>query len=335
MPRSVGVTISAVVVILSSAFTLLGGLLMLRSSALVSTASTTPHAPVNFGMILVVEAVLILGFGGWGIASGIGLIYVKQWARISLLVFAGFLVCVSLPASALMALIPLPNLSSSFMSLMRMGIVLFYAMFAVLGGFWIYFFNKRSVKAQFQAMPPVRQSAAGDLFLAAAVPARSASERARPLSVTVIGWFLLIGSALAPLGLLVNRALFPGMPIPFYFLGFFLLGRGAYLILGVWMAAQMAAAVGLLKLKNWGLFATIGLQCLALANVTLLMGIPGHRARFQQLMESMMASLHARMPQPAPLDFPVWIGLVMSLPIVLVILYFLVTRRQAFTSRAQ
>src|SRR5205807_2256301 len=164
-------------------------------------------------------------------------------------VFAGFLVCVSLPASALMALIPLPNLSSSFMSLMRMGIVLFYAMFAVLGGFWIYFFNKRSVKAQFQAMPPVRQSAAGDLFLAAA---------------------------------------------------------------------------GLLKLKNWGLFATIGLQCLALANVTLLMGIPGHRARFQQLMESMMASLHARMPQPAPLDFPVWIGLVMSLPIFLVILYFLV-----------
>lgn len=335
MRRSAGVTVSAVLVLLGSAFTLLLGVLMLLSSAFLSKTSPSANVPVNFGAIVAVEAVVVFAFGGWGLASGIGLIYLKQWARISLLVFAGFLVCVSLPAVALMAVISLPtphdpNMPPSFMAVMRVGMALFYGMFAALGGFWLYFFNKRSVKLQFQAMQPAPESAAGDSFLGAAVPGPITTP-ARPLSITIIGWFLLIGSAFTPLWLLLNRALFAGLQFPFYFLGFFLFGRSAHLVLIVWMAAQMAAAVGLLKLKRWGLFVTIGMQCLTIANVTLLTGIPGHRARFQQIMETMMASMNARMPQPAPFDFPAWAGFALSVPIVLVILYFLITRRRAFT----
>lgn len=340
MRRSIGVTISAVVVIAGSAFTILCGALALAGSALISKSSPPPNLPVSLGSVLIVEAILIFAFGAWGLASGIGLLYLKQWARISLLVFAGFLVCISLPAMAMMAVISLPNshdpnLPSNFMTVMRIGMELFYAMFAALGGFWLYFFNKRSAKAQFQTMQPVPETAAGDSFLGAAVPAPITSERVRPLSITIIGWFLLISSALAPLFLLLNHLFLPGIQFPFYFLGFFFLGRGAYAVLIVWMAAQMVAAVGLLKLKKWGLFVTIGLQCLTVANLALLAGIPGHRARFQQIMEAMMASMNARMPQPAPFDFPAWGGLAMSLPIVLVVLYFLITRRAAFSSATQ
>lgn len=103
----------------------------------------------------------------------------------------------------------------------------------------------------------------------------------------------------------------------------------------IWMAAQIVAAVGLLKLKNWGLFATIGLQGLAAVNAAQLMLIPGHRARFQQVMETMIASMNARLPQPAPFVYPAWIGLAMALPVTLVILWFLITRRQAFSSAAE
>ncbi len=97
----------------------------------------------------------------------------------------------------------------------------------------------------------------------------------------------------------------------------------------------MVAAVAMLKLKKWGLFATIGLQCLAGVNAALLMGIPGHRARFQQMMETMTASMNARLPEPVPFVFPAWIGLAMAFPVILVILWFLVARRRAFASAAQ
>lgn len=334
MHRSTGVTISVVVVIAGSAFTILCGALALAGSAVISKLSPPANVPFNLGSVLIVEAIFIFAFGAWGLASGIGLIYLKQWARISLLVFAGILVCIFVPGAAMMAVIPLPashdpNLPSNFMTVMRIGMALFYGMFAALGGFWLYFFNKRTVKVQFQTMQPVPESAAGDLFVGTAVPV--VDQPARPLSITIIGWFLLISCALSPLFLLLNHALLPGFQFPFYFLGFFFFGRGAYMVLIVWMAAQMVAAAGLLKLKNWGLFGTIGLQCLTVANLALLAGIPGHRARFQQIMEAMMASMNTRMPQPAPFAFPVWGGFAMSLPIVLVILYFLITRRHAFS----
>ncbi len=340
MRRSAGVTASAVVVIIGSAFTLLCGAMMVLMSAFVSGQATAAHVPQNLGPFMAIDAVLFFGFGAWGLASGIGLIYLKKWARISLLIFAGFLVCISLPTMAVIAFIALPNthdpsLPANFMSVMRVGMVLFYAMFAALGGFWLYFFNKGSVKVQFQAMQPAPESAAGDLFLAAAMPAPSASQRTRPLSITIIGWFLLVSSAIAPLGLLMNRALFPGVQVPLYFLGFFVFGRNAYVVFIMWMAAQMAAAVGLLKLRNWGLFSAIALQCLGAINAALLLVIPGHRARFQQIMETMMASMNARMPQPVPFPFPAWIGFAMGFPIILVILWFLITRRHAFTSAAQ
>ena len=335
MRRTAGVTASAVVIIIGSAVARLCGAMTVMWSAFITKANPAARVPENFGSILVAEATFFFGLGGWGLASGIGLLYLKQWARISLLVFAGFLVFVSLPAAALMAVIPLPHdpkLAINFMPAIRVGMALFYGMFAALGGFWLYFFNKSGVKVQFQAMQPVPESAAGDLFVAVPAPAASASPSARPLSITIIGWFLLIGSALAPLGLLMNHALFPGMQVPFYFWGFFVAGRSAYLIFIAWMVAQMAAAMGLLKLRNWGLLATIALQSLGLLNAGLLLVIPGHRAKFQQIMETMMASMNARMPQPAPFDFPAWFGFAAAFPVVVVILWFLITRRHAFTS---
>lgn len=121
---------------------------------------------------------------------------------------------------------------------------------------------------------------------------------------------------------------------PFYFLVFFVFGWGAYLASIIWAAAQMVAA-GPLRLRNWGLFATVGLQRLAAVNAALLMVIPGQRARLQQLMETMLASMNARLPRPVPFVYPGWIGLAMAFPVTVVILWFLITRRQAFLSAAE
>lgn len=341
MPRSVGVTTSAVVVIAGSTFTFLLGAVMLFGSAVMPKSSQAARVPMDIGSILITEAIVIFAFAGWGLATGIGLLYLKRWARISLLIFAGILAFISLFSALFVAFIPLPltndpNLPANFTSMMRAGMGLFYGAIAALGGFWLYFFNKRSVKAQFQPTQPVPESAAGDLFAGTAVPAPTSDQPARPLSITIIGWFLLITSALTPPSLLVNGALLREIQFPFYFLGIFVFGKSAYLILVLWMAVQFVAAAGLLKLKRWAFFTTIGLQSFAILNGTLLLSIPGHRARLQRIMETMMASMNARMPQPAlpPFNFPVWWEYAVSLPIVAVILWFLITRRHAFTSGA-
>src|SRR5271155_2866959 len=163
MPRSAGVTISAVVVIIGSALTLLGGAIVILGAIVLSKTGQAASISATIADVEIIEAVMFLGFGGWGLASGIGLIGLKSWARISLLVFAGILVLVSLPAVAIMPFISLPNtnaadLPANFMSIVRVGIVLFYAAFAALGGFWLYFFNKRSVTAQFGVQQPTAES---------------------------------------------------------------------------------------------------------------------------------------------------------------------------------
>jgi hypothetical protein len=97
----------------------------------------------------------------------------------------------------------------------------------------------------------------------------------------------------------------------------------------------MVAAVGLLKLKNWGRLMTIGLQLLTLANFALMFGIAANRARFQQILETMMATMNATVHQQVPFVFPLWMGAVASLPIIFAMLWFLITEGQAFDSTTQ
>src|ERR1700693_2940595 len=89
MARSTGITVSAVVVIIGSAFTVLCGAMILLGSVLVLNSSRAADAPVNLRYILVIETFIFFGFGGRGSASGIGLIKTKEWGRISTFLCSG------------------------------------------------------------------------------------------------------------------------------------------------------------------------------------------------------------------------------------------------------
>jgi hypothetical protein len=339
MPRSAGITISAVVVFFGSALTILSGALMMLASVVISH-SERADLPANVRYVLIIETILFVVFGGWGVATGVGLINTKQWARISMFVFAAFLAFVSIPTAALMAFIkfPVPDDPNfpGFTMMIKVGLVLFYAAFGALGCFWLYFFNRKNVKAQFEGKH-VAELATPDLPWNAASAAGRVDSPARPISITIIGWCLIVFSAFAPMSLLFSKSIFPDVALPICFLGFFFFGRSAYLILFLWMAAQLVAAVGLLNLKNWGRLATIGLQCLSLVNFALMAGIPANRERLQRTMETIASGVNARMPQPQPLPFafPMWIGAATAIPIAFVILWFLITKKQAFASSAR
>lgn len=333
MARSAGITVSAVVVFIGSAFTLLFGALAALGSAMMSLHTAPSIAPHLGFVVVIVEAVFALGLSGWGIATGVGLIQAKEWARISMIVFAALLALFTLPSALMMAFIPLPvpkdpNLPANFTLILRGGFVLFYGLLGALAIFWLYFFNRRSVKAQFQTKQAASEGSGPSPSEIGNTPALAGP--ARPLSITIIAWFLIVASAISPFSLWYMHAMFHGTPIPMFFIGFFVSGSPAILILLFWMAAQVIAAVGLLKLRNWARLATIGLQVLGVVNVLLVVGVPAHLARFQRIMNSAVASMNLRTPQPLPAGFPVWIGMVASLPLFCVILWFLVTRKRAF-----
>ena len=339
MPRSAGVTTSAVIVFIGSAFSILcGAMMVLMSVFSMYSSREVESAGVNLHYILAVESVLFFGFGGWGVVTGIGLIKTKQWARISLLVYPGILVFFTLPAAVIMAFIPLPsgadgaNLPANFTTIIRVVITLVYGGFAALGGFWLYFFSTRNVKTQFLPQQPGSEAAIAALPFGAPLGAPNAGHPRRPLSISIIAWFLLITSALAPLFWLISSNLYRGVKMPITFLGFFFYGRSATLIFLALCAAQLGAAIGLLKLKKWGLFAAVGLQCLTLLNFVLVIGIPSNRLKFQQIMDAMRTSMDSRMHQPFSFHFPAWIGMVGSLPIIFAVLWFLIAKRQAFDS---
>jgi len=337
MARSVGITISAVVTLIGSALVILFGAGAALGSCLMRSP-LIPNGPVNLEYVVIAEALFAFSLGGWGFATGIGLIQTKEWARISIIVFAVLLVLFTLPVALIFAFIPLPvpkdpNLPSNFATIMRTAIVLFYGLLAALAGFWLYFFNTRSVRAQFQGGQAIVEAVPA--YLSAEMPTvgLGAPVRSRPLSITIIAWFLLIDSALAPFSLLYSRAMFPTVPLPMCFLGFFVFGRVATLIMLVWAIVQIIAAIGLLKLRNWARLATIALQCLGILNMALTVGIPGNRARFQGIMDSMMASMNRGVPQPISFSFPLWAIMIASLPIFVVILWFLITQKQAFVKQ--
>ncbi len=64
MPRSVGITVSAVVVIIGTAFTILGGAMMVLGSFFLSKSSPAANVPANLGFFVVIEAVMFSGFAG-------------------------------------------------------------------------------------------------------------------------------------------------------------------------------------------------------------------------------------------------------------------------------
>ena len=342
MPRSAGITVSAVVVFFGSAFTILAGAGMLFAEVFLANSSRMANQPPFLRYALVFDAVLCFAFGGWGVASGVGLLQVKRLARISMIVYAAILLVFTLPMALLMAFVPLPNTTNGpnvptlFTAFMRIGMVFFYGAFAALGGFWLYFFNRGAVKDQFRGKQLIETTALAQSEPLAGSPRAipAATTHARPLSISIIAWFLLVGCVFAPFSLWFDSIMFPGVQLPICILGVFVSGRSAMVILVLWMVVQAIAAVGLLKLKNWGRLTTIVLQCVGMINIALMFGIPANRAKFQLFMESAVRSMNARMPQPVPFTFPIWLGFAASIPVFIAVLWFLVTTKKAFNPAA-
>ena len=105
MKKSFGVTASAIVALLGSLLML--GLCVVLCLVLLLSPGRGPMPPeTKLGMVL---GLGIFGFlGAWGTATAIGLLRLRNWGRVSILIFATLLALTGVAATPAILLIPAP-----------------------------------------------------------------------------------------------------------------------------------------------------------------------------------------------------------------------------------
>jgi hypothetical protein len=344
MRRSIGVTVIAVLSLLGSLFVLLMGVciavLPFVSSKLGSKDS--PFSPGLFKLMMVVGALVYIFPAIWGIATSVGLFRLKEWARISMVVFSVLLILMFGFSALMLLVVPFPTtpnqpVEANVISGVRIFTTCFMAGIVGIGIWWVVFFTRASVKKQFV---PIQQPVTGTALEAPLLPPDSliaasvASAPTRPLSLTIIAWLLLVGSLFAPISLFLRypAAIFTkvvtGWPATLYYL--------AIAVVGLYVG------IGLLRLKPLARSVGVAYYGLFFVNMAVFYLAPGGRTRMLDLMQRSQSIFPGVQTQPwkdwnATQLFDTRFLAVMAcigLLSILAPIYFLVTRRQAFERAA-
>jgi hypothetical protein len=341
MKRSIGVTVIAVVSLAGSLLVLLiGGLMALAVAFASSAAPTEPPIPPGFmKAMLALMLVIYLAAAAWGITTSIGLLRLRNWARLSIIVFSVLLALMSGP-SALMVLLmpsfPTPHgADASFMTAMRVGMGAFWSTILAIAIWWLVFFNRAKVKEQFvpAVLPP---PPIPEIFAAQtpqiSVPPTILSRPQRPLSFTILAWFLLIGCLFLPLSFAMHAPailftkMLTGLPAALYYLAI--------------LVVHFYIGIGLLRFKPSARSVGVGYYGFLFINGAVFYLAPGARARIHELFDwqfTMFPWMRVWQNQwqtqfdPMPSFIA---GSCMGLAFLVIPLYFLISRKQRFERAA-
>jgi len=150
----------------------------------------------------------------FGIVTGVGLLRLKNWARISALVWSGITVFFAGFALLLSLIIPMPpprNAPDFTIYLVRAALFLIYGLPCGIGTCWLVLFTRKPVVAQFVASMPEPLAPASARSPYPSLPAAPARP-GLPVPLAVFATFLVISSPLSILFLL-------GSHLPAIFLG--------------------------------------------------------------------------------------------------------------------
>ena len=294
MKKPFGVTASATFALLGSLLML--GLCVVASLVLVLSPGRAPMPPeAKLGMAL---GLGIFGFlGAWGTTTAIGLLRMQNWGRISLLVFAALLALTGVVAAPAILLVPAPPTAPPNYDAVRTGIAVFYGVLGALGLLWLYYFSRRATREAFAGV--VTSESGG-----------------RPLSISIIGWWLLITGVIT---VLVSPLRMPVTLFLWIVSGW--TAAAWYFVLG---ALYTYIGYGLLRLNAMARLLAISLLGFGVVNGLVFFALPGRDAR----LATFMSKFHF-MQLPPPAHFPAFM-LIPSLVGIAVPLWFLIARRKAF-----
>ncbi len=335
MNRSIGVTFIGVLSLIGSVL-MLGMAVMMVAIAVFSPRTDTNIPPGVFLILMVVCSIFYAMLAAWGISTSIGLFRLKNWARISIIIFSVLLTLMS-TISGLMALtIPLPPTAGTpvdpnAMLIFRMVMGIFWAVQMGIGIWWLVFFTRAKVKAQFvpPALPKTLPQGAGYSLQKANLqvpPANRPPER--PVSITVIACLLLGGCLFIPMNVVMHT--------PAVFFTKILFGWTAATVFLAFTVIHLYLGIGLLRLQPTARMVGIVYFVFATSNSVVFFLAPGAKARMAALLEwqksfltfGQLSSISTQMQfDPTPFYF---VGFFVGVAAAAVQIYFLVTRKAAF-----
>ena len=362
--RSAGITVIAI-------FQLLGSALLLALAAFMAFAmfvAPTPPAndaqlpPMFFRAMRVVLPFFYALPAVWGIVTAVGLLQLKNWARISTIVISILLIVfgvLGMLTSMVFFLKPPPGngVDPKIFAVIGMVTAVFALAEIGVGVWWMVFCNRANVKAQFLPQPyPLTHSAQGgtpyaidmpysatppppglttpaglastaDLASSPTPPIAAPTSTARPLSISIIAWFLLVSCLFIPISLFIHPPLALFLTI--------LTGWQSVVFMLISGALNVYVGIALLKMKPVGRLIAIGYLIFGFLNVAVFYFAPGRSARLQKLLDlqqSMFPWMRPVQSNPFQTDMmPFFIaGAIGGVVFCLVLLYFLAAAKPAF-----
>lgn len=326
MRRPAGVTAAAVVLGLMTAMGLLGCVFAVLGIFL---APPVPSV-ANVRIIMAATDLLMLAwclFCAWTV---VGLFRMQRWARYAILVIGGCVAAFSGIAAAGMLLvrntIPPPAPPSPVpMNVIFAGIAGVYASIALVGVWWLVYFNLRSVRAAFAGVSE-NTPLAGVILPStpASITPQGAAMPGWRIVIIVWAWLMLVSLLYFPVLLMMH--------LPIFLFGFTLRGAAAAAVLLVLLPVQVYLGIGLLK--KWKAAWYVGLlwQIYSIAVFAAFL-VPGVWARFvaydQELATHWIVTGAAQTMMPNMRPFMV-LGVVFALAIILLLTTALVERRHDY-----
>ena len=129
---------------------------------------------------------------------------------------------------------------------------------------WLVYFNRATVKAQFGA------------------GAVAAQPRRFPLAVSIIAWIFIVGGVMTAVQMLFSY--------PLMLFGIVLRGWASGLALAIFAAISLSAGIGLLKKRAEAHSLAVGYTAFGILNVVSYLVLPGSFARMQDLMRETQSS---------------------------------------------
>jgi hypothetical protein len=231
----------------------------------------------------------VVALGIFGIATGVNLLRLRNWARIATLIWSGLTVFFCALTLAFAAIVPFPtppNAPVNALGFVKAAVFIFYGLPLAIGVWWLILFNRKGVTAQFVRSAPATLDPSG-------FPAEVLSEPvpACPLPLMVLGGFLLLST------FSILFVFF--FPFPALVFGHVLRRAPGTIFFVAACLAGGAAGIGLLRLKGWGFWVALGLQAFWLISGIVTVSSPN----YFPLMREMMAEMQARFGGPHS-DYP-------------------------------
>ena len=317
MKRPAGTIVTAVLQGLGSLFFVLAAV---TTAFLPHFAPKGPAQPdLPSGLFFVVGAGYFV-FACIGLATAVGVFLLKSWARYSTLIFAGFLIVMGLITAVTFAIMPFPappndanaQLPPNFAIILKSIMAVMMLAVAALGGWWLFYFTRANIKQRFEG------AHAGDVT----------SMSRRPLSIAILSVWSFIGIPFMLVG--------AWMAFPIAFFGIVVDGAGARIVYLSFAVVIFYIGIGLWRLVEASRLVAIAFNIFGCANTLLFYVLPRREERFQRLLTESSQIWHLpKMQQPiSQAMIGAWSGMIVSVLMAAIAIYYLVTRRYAFGPEA-